>query len=125
MKHEDLCVPLCRFLFTLGGDFSNLVCCLLFWVSFISMVVTTCSIQSEPKDCELTQKASPLDSSRFKVGPTLADRLEQLLLENDDLVRSMHEAVLKNRPRAQGFPPGGGPLEFVFPPGWSIWIVCG
>eukprot|EP00434_Breviolum_minutum_P036115 symbB.v1.2.031987.t1/scaffold3776.1/size50502/2 len=33
----------------------------------------------------------------WEVGPTLADRLEQLLLENDDLVRSMHEAVLKNR----------------------------
>ena len=39
------------------------------------------------------------------MGPALAERLEQLLLENDDLVRSMHEAVLKNRPRV--FHPGG------------------
>ena len=90
------------------------------------MVVTTCSIQLEPKDCELTQKASPLDSSRFKVGPTLADRLEQLLLENDDLVRSMHEAVLKNRPGAQGLqPPGVVHLDVVFHRGGPIWIVCG
>ena len=90
------------------------------------MVVTTCSIQLEPKACQLTNEGSPLDSSRFKVGPTLADRLEQLLLENDDLVRSMHEAVLKNRP--PGFATtGGGPFGFFFPPGWSnllIWIVC-